>query len=577
MFCLEFDTLVIGLSSYVDTSFECDIEEEAFTTYLELHKSYSWEQFYQWNDTQIGQDQSYSLCDDDLLALNNFSLDYSFIGIEFDIETVTENCSYLFEVSMILQSNGIYDVHSEFITIYVAPTQIKNKYSYIDLKETVASNDSLDFYANSHNLMNYFQFAITNLTQIINRYTIELQCFNNVDSDIDIAACEQAFTISMDESEGLYLLASINSTLTTLLSTYYFTVTINDTIYYSELGFEHGIVSLDFAFTVTDKSSVALTIDSGSEYTRFSSSSRLVLRADVTYSDATTGRSRRLAVSDRSNSGVTLKYYWKDLNNQLNFSRNFVTAYENYLVIDGTRLSSSEQELYLASNTDIQLEFTVEISTPHTVAANATATIFLEVNDRPSDGSCTLYVNDMEYEEFNTKTTIYALDTEVLVNCSDWIDQDSPPFYYSFYLSDGGALALIRQEMFQSHHSFYVGVGEYTVYCVISDSLGATTTVEQTFSAILTNNSDSDSDSINATAIINTVGTFLEENFYQSAETGDTAGLAAETFAAISVIEVIDTSNDTDGSNITETLTQIRGDMLETMIGTFEELPVYTR
>ena len=306
--------------------------------------------------------------------------------------------------------------------------------------------------------------------------------------------------------------------------------------------------------------------------TRFNSNGKIRIHGKISLNGT--------SYDDESLTDLNIDYFWKDLNGILDFSKDFVTSYKNYLVIDGTALTSEERDMYLASNTHFDIALSVE-SNNSSNKINGTGRIELEVNDAPANGSCLLYVNGSEYNDHTAdKIEIYALTTQVDVNCSGWQDEDSPPFEYTFEIFDGISKVLIRQKMTLSSHFFQLGYGNYTFYSIIWDTLNATTKVSQKIITALPTSTKNDDDS--TAEQIENVESFLEDTFYVAAESGDTSAMASAVVAAVSVLELIDTntsdvihsSNGTTSTTTTKLLTEIRSDMLNTLIDVFEQLPI---
>ena len=584
-FATETDLLTIVLSDDISLSFDCEKEEDAFAKYIQISKSYAWEQVYQWNRTEIENanhnistlfgtdDTTITLSNDDLFVLNGFfESNYSLINVNFDSGTLTEGNYYLFDVSMIISLDSTATkTFSDYVGIYVKPTAVGKIYLNVEISEYIGNTTEYNY-----NLMNYFSFPINNLTEIANRYQISLNCINS--------NCQQSNAFSIYTTTNNELFLNINGTKLASFTRnalnntkFRFSITVNDTIYFDELN----PVTIEFNFIIINENDLGVTLainsdTSISDSTRFNSNSKLVLKGSVTLNGIDINDLTDLFTNIYN---INIEYEWKDLNNMLNFSQNFITTYKNYLVIDGRSLTDYQRQAYLAPNTQFNIAMTakaVSTSTDNTTTIyvnSGSGNIALEVNDVPSNGSCGLFVNDTKYDPTSIDTIIYALKTIVTIDCdingySDWYDQDSPPLYFSFYLFDGLSKVLIRSPSFESHYSFQVGIGNYTIYCEVSDNLGATRIVSQTFTSVLSTKFEN----LDIDEQIDNIAIYLNNSFYSAAEVGDTSEMAMAVVNTISLIEYIGTSDDND--TIEEELTEIRGDMITAVIGTFEELPI---
>lgn len=116
----------------------------------------------------------------------------------------------------------------------------------------------------------------------------------------------------------------------------------------------------------------------------------------------------------------------------------FITAYQNYLVID----PSKDYDSILQPN----INYTVSVtSNMNNIVFNCARSIYeeflcndtgsltavVQMNEQPTGGDC-----NINYNLASEETTIYALETLVTVECHDWNDTDQP-LTYSFALDDG--------------------------------------------------------------------------------------------------------------------------------------------
>ena len=132
-FCLVRDTFIIGLCDGITISYDCESEQAAYEAYITYSRSYSstpitdnsavnesvLTSLFDLNNT-IG----FALSEDNLLYLNGFHTNHSFISFGFDTETLTEDSYYLFRVTMYITTTTADYNFSDDIGLYVKPTAV---------------------------------------------------------------------------------------------------------------------------------------------------------------------------------------------------------------------------------------------------------------------------------------------------------------------------------------------------------------------------------------------------------------------------------------------------------------------
>ena len=109
----------------------------------------------------------------------------------------------------------------------------------------------------------------------------------------------------------------------------------------------------------------------------------------------------------------------------------FITIYDKYCVID-MRL---DNENFFQSDTNYTISTTITVSS-NDIATTATSNrLSMSMNDAPSNGSCVVSVTG-DRDNSTTRNIIYALESLVVVKCSNWEGNDLP-LRYHFSIDDG--------------------------------------------------------------------------------------------------------------------------------------------